>query len=129
MTARLWTKGWDFFAPGINIIYHLWERTHRPNFRELPDTKEAEARSQRRAKFILGMIEKSQVEEEALVEIEKYGIPQDSQRSLEDYQKFSGVNFKDGTIQEKAFYSGQPKTIFMDYLLEMIYGTMNAIKK
>jgi [Skp1-protein]-hydroxyproline N-acetylglucosaminyltransferase len=33
MTARLWTGGWDFYSPGINLVYHLWERTHRPSFR------------------------------------------------------------------------------------------------
>jgi [Skp1-protein]-hydroxyproline N-acetylglucosaminyltransferase len=55
MTVRLWThgkltfffyqffsfmfieyyliKGWDFFAPGRVVIYHLWSRDYRPNFR------------------------------------------------------------------------------------------------
>ena len=33
MTVRLWTHGWDFFAPGSNFIWHLWSRSYRPVFR------------------------------------------------------------------------------------------------
>ncbi|CAM9989884.1 unnamed protein product, partial [Phaeothamnion confervicola] len=34
MAARLFTSGYDFFAPGQTPLYHLWTRTHRPSFRE-----------------------------------------------------------------------------------------------
>lgn len=33
MTVRLWTHGWDFFAPPSNFIWHLWSRSYRPVFR------------------------------------------------------------------------------------------------
>jgi [Skp1-protein]-hydroxyproline N-acetylglucosaminyltransferase len=34
MAARLWTSGWDFFAPTQTVVFHLWKRSHRPSFRE-----------------------------------------------------------------------------------------------
>jgi len=37
MAARLWTSGYDFFAPPETVVFHLWKRDHRPNFREVGD--------------------------------------------------------------------------------------------
>ncbi|ETW10480.1 hypothetical protein, variant [Aphanomyces invadans] len=34
MAARLWTHGYDFFAPTEAVVYHLWSRSHRPTFRD-----------------------------------------------------------------------------------------------
>lgn len=33
MAVRLWTHGWDFYAPNTHAVFHLWSRTHRSNFR------------------------------------------------------------------------------------------------
>ena len=35
MTLRLWTHGYDFYCPPFNVVFHLWERNYRPNFREV----------------------------------------------------------------------------------------------
>ena len=35
MAARFYTRGFDFFAPACTVFYHLWDRGHRPNFREV----------------------------------------------------------------------------------------------
>jgi hypothetical protein len=35
MNARLWTHGYNFYAPGRTIAYHLWERAYRHTFREV----------------------------------------------------------------------------------------------
>ncbi len=34
MAARLFTWGWDFFAPSESVLYHLWSRAGRCNFRD-----------------------------------------------------------------------------------------------
>ncbi|KDO24298.1 hypothetical protein SPRG_09935 [Saprolegnia parasitica CBS 223.65] len=34
MAARLFTSGYDFFAPSQAVVYHLWSRAHRPSFRD-----------------------------------------------------------------------------------------------
>jgi len=128
MTVRLWTKGWDFYAPGQNIIYHLWERDHRPNFREIPDKSKLEQISQKRVMFILGMIDKDKLEEEALVEIDKYGI-NNSVRTLQNFQEHTGVNFREGKLEDKAFYSGHKREIFMDELFNKITEFVNLLNK
>ncbi len=35
MNVRLWTHGYDFYAPGRSIVYHLWDRSYRPTFRQI----------------------------------------------------------------------------------------------
>lgn len=34
MAARMWTHGYDFFAPGRAVVFHHWSRSYRPTFRE-----------------------------------------------------------------------------------------------
>jgi hypothetical protein len=134
MTVRLWTKGWDFFAPGKVIIYHLWSRNYRPNFRENRDTTGKEERSRRRVKYMLGMIDS--VESEALVEFDKYALPEWSQRcassapaldhdkklrTLMAYQQFSGVDFRNKTITERARWGGLDKSYFLESTIDTLY--------
>ena len=60
-TNRLWTHGFDFYAPGEAVLYHLWSRAHRPNFRHGPQKKQDRARAEgeeraarRRVRRLLG---------------------------------------------------------------------------
>lgn len=32
MLARMWTRGYDVFAPSEPVIFHLWSRDYRPSF-------------------------------------------------------------------------------------------------
>ena len=43
MTLRMWTSGFDFFAPLENVAYHLWSRNYRPAL----DISSSEARAAR----------------------------------------------------------------------------------
>jgi hypothetical protein len=39
MAARLYTHGYDLYAPSKTVIFHLWSRRHRPSFfAQVPDT-------------------------------------------------------------------------------------------
>ena len=42
MTLRMWTSGFDFFAPLENVAYHLWSRNYRPTL----DISSSEARAE-----------------------------------------------------------------------------------
>jgi [Skp1-protein]-hydroxyproline N-acetylglucosaminyltransferase len=35
MLARLWTAGFNFYAPMCSLVWHCWSRAYRPTFREL----------------------------------------------------------------------------------------------
>ena len=30
--ARMWTSGYDIFAPSEPVVFHLWTRDYRPSF-------------------------------------------------------------------------------------------------
>lgn len=123
MTLRLWTHGWDFFAPGQNIIYHLWTRDHRPIFREHRDIKkeQAEMLSRMRIKYILGSLSDKDIPEESrdivTRELDKYGLG--AQRTREQFFEASGVNFVTGQVAQSALWGGHDKSIFFEGLLAM----------
>jgi hypothetical protein len=120
MSARLWTSGWDFYAPGCVLFYHLWSRDHRPSFRENQDRDACQRRSQQRVHYILGRID--HVEDEALlIEISKYGIdtPYKS-RDLAAFEQHCGVNFRTGQISDHARCAGVDKKLFLDSIFDLI---------
>jgi len=118
MNVRLWTHGYDFYAPGRSIIYHLWDRSYRPTFRQvtIEGREEQEKGALLRVKYILGIVD--DIDERYKVELDKFGLG--TVRSLDNYQEFSGINLTTKTIENKAKLGGYNKEIFMDYLLEMI---------
>ncbi len=78
-----------------------------------------EENSLRRVNRFLGVT--GSIEEE--VENEKYGLGK--QRNASDYSAFSGVNFIEKTLSEKAKTGGADPSLFVDYLLSMIMGLAN----
>jgi hypothetical protein len=152
MTLRLWTHGWDFFAPGQNIIYHLWSREHRPTFRyartsfsatpqqrvvfmssvglfrEIRDLKKEEIASQQRIKLLLGMLSESDIDQEhkdlVFEELDKYGLG--TQRSREQFEAASGVSFSQGSVNETAMWGGHPKNIFAENLADLLAAAASS---
>jgi hypothetical protein len=55
--ARLWTAGYALYAPGLNVVYHLWSRAHRPLFREHADawSRAQQAAAYARLQSLLGL--------------------------------------------------------------------------
>jgi len=139
MSARLWTHGWDFFSPPEHFIYHLWSRSYRPTFRELPDQDSLMATSLLRVKYLLGMVDLDSTHEETetckegneqdkpewLVDIDKYGLGNFDGRSLAAFQRHTGVNFRDGTVETRSLWGGLEKTAFVDGLLEFVMSGLN----
>jgi len=75
-------------------------------------------------KYLLGVLDV--VGEESLKEIDIYG--NGTARSVAQYQDLSGVNFKLGSIAEKARYGGLSQDAFQEDLLNKILlmaGNMN----
>jgi len=90
LAVRLWTHGWDLFYPNEPIVYHDWKRTRRrTHFDDHPNWDTLDTLSVKRVRHILG-IDKSS-DPSVLEELEKYGLGEE--RTLEEYQRYSGVNF------------------------------------
>lgn len=151
MAARLWTHGWDFFTPCINVIWHLWSREHRPSFREVAGAGGAlERYSTQRVCSMLGMPARgASAERREVVSMREgtspaakkrvrrvrrkkplrrrrhtrqprsraeaahwgcYGLGR--QRSLLAFQRWCGVDFAAGTINDHGRCGGLAEAVF-----------------
>ena len=55
LLARMWTAGYDVFAPTETVVFHLWTRDYRPSFStDVRDHFHLRARSLARAASLLG---------------------------------------------------------------------------
>jgi [Skp1-protein]-hydroxyproline N-acetylglucosaminyltransferase len=92
-SARLWTHGYNMYAPHTPVCTHNYEPDpNRPRFwdnlRERRDR--CEARAETRAEFLLGARSEQRVDKSFRVGLDKYGMGKE--RSLSDYWKFAKLN-------------------------------------
>ena len=93
MGARLWTHGYDLYAPCRSFTYHPFNRKKRPPlFWENQDGGRS-AKSQNRIKKILGMpLDRGQEDNYDATKIERYGLGK--QRDFETFLKVFGIDLE-----------------------------------
>jgi hypothetical protein len=83
LTLRAWTNGWDIFHPNHVALYHYYGRQDCPkHWAEHPNW---------------GALEKESVEQVRALWEQGKGLGSD--RTLEEYQQFAGVNLEQRTIK------------------------------
>jgi hypothetical protein len=104
LAVRLWTHGWDLFYPNMPVLYTNWDRKYRKtHFEDHRDWGSLNRRSLQRVHYLLAGEEPN--DSEALRDIEKFGLG--SVRTLEQYQRYSGVNFRKKVFSARA-RAGKP---------------------
>lgn len=100
LAARLWTHGWDLYAPNRVTVYH--EYSERPNKRRhWHDHKLWTELSDRTAKRVRHLLDGEPcADAEALRDIGQYGLGE--RRSLKLYEEFAGVDFRRKLIGGKS---------------------------
>ena len=100
LSVRLWTHGWDFFSSNKPLIYHHWGRTKRPmHFKDnLLGAIRFDKKARRRIRHLLD-IELSD-DPNVTQDIDKYGLG--TIRTIDEYQEYAGINFKEQKITHKA---------------------------
>ncbi|CAK4977950.1 unnamed protein product [Aphanomyces euteiches] len=97
MAVRLWTHGYDFFAPPEAVVYHLWSRSHRPVFQDTTRANDQReklaAQSLQRVKDLLEGVDTNPAT--ALGHV----------RSIQDFQRAMGVHFESQQIEWTALWS------------------------
>eukprot|EP00978_Attheya_sp_CCMP212_P039876 scaffold211689_cov55-Attheya_sp.AAC.1 len=103
MAVRLYTHGYDLFAPPTSVCYHLWSRDHRPTFQEDTSTTKADK-------------DRDRAHSLAVVKDQLMGSPNarglGMERSAKDFASALGVNFEDCTIFPGAQDGGFHPTAF-----------------
>lgn len=99
MGVRLWTHGYDIYAPNRVIGYHNYGlNPDRPRiWKDLAMQAKLSAQSRARVLWLCGT--KDNLPQASAVEIDKYGLG--SARSLAEYEMFSHIDFK------KRLYMGK----------------------
>lgn len=108
MAVRLFTHGWDVYAPPEALVFHQWSRAHRPFFRETrqPD-EEARAASERQVRSFL-CTERKEGEEECgfcgAPAAEKYGeeYALGKVRTVREFAELCSLNFCKKRFEPKA---------------------------
>ena len=100
MAARLWTAGFDFFAPPQNVVYHLWSRAGR---RTVDDDAASAPRAADRAAALARV-------EAALDGTDASGLG--SARPLAAFFRRVGVDFAGKRLLPGAEHGGLPPASF-----------------
>ena len=90
LSARLWTHGYDMYTPNQKICSHDYGRKGEPKFWD--DHKEAECRANavKRAKIILGIVLKTSILPDFLIDTNLYGLGSD--RTIEAFWKKAEID-------------------------------------
>ena len=100
LAVRLWTHGWDIFAPNQVIAYHDYNNHpgRRRHWQDQSRWTELNELSLKRVRHLLGM--EVCDDPRALADIDRYGLG--GQRSLADWQAMSGIDFARRLIHGKT---------------------------
>ena len=100
-SARLWTHGYNMYAPLKAFASHHYGRDDKPKYST--DHKEAEqCRKQavQRVKYMFGLAEAQHVHPDYLIEVEKYGMGK--KRKLSDYLSLIGKKGKKPGVRKNT---------------------------
>lgn len=98
-SARLFTNGWDFYTPNKKVAYHHYNRTQAPLYhKDIKDGSICRGKAEKRGLFILGLLPKSSVADDFLINYNKYGLG--SYRTINDFWMTSGIDFESKTIEK-----------------------------
>jgi hypothetical protein len=99
LSVRLWTHGYNIYHPNRAVLYHDWDRARRAtHFSDHKDWSSVDRCAKARVRALLGV---PALEGDPLdVEFGPYGLG--VRRSLDDYEKWSGVSFARQEIATSA---------------------------
>ena len=110
LSIRYYTHGWDFFAPGVNIVYHLLKRTYRKTFWEQVYRKTCVVDDETR-------LVRKEMEEFAVRRTTDliYGrLPSDDvfglgrERTVKDWERYTGVDIRSQTASRRSYLGLSP---------------------
>lgn len=121
--ARLYTWGYDLYAPRRNFVYHYYDDDLKDDAVEKPDTSDIKKRHREffkdkdhlgsqttlRWRTVLGLPLDAPIKDLALVDINLYGLG--NRRTLKQYEKFSGVNLRAAVATDRCNKIGKMKRV------------------
>ena len=97
LSARLWTNGWDMFAPPEPIVWHRYGRPDPYHWRDHTAWEALNQRSLHRVRHLFNL---APAPDDALIDYDHYTLG--TTRTLQEYEAFVGVNYAQQLIEERA---------------------------
>jgi len=100
MGLRLFTHGYDVFAPPVAVVYHLWDRGHRPVETVNAETAvSAEDREKKKAASVARVVQLCAADGSSSESngAGRYGLG--TQRTVQAFEKRCGVDFSRRTVR------------------------------
>ena len=95
LATRSWTRGWDIFTPSKNVVWHNYTREERVC--HWSDQKVGYGKLHEKSlKKLRQMLHK----EDNGIDLGEYGLGEE--RSLEEFEKISGIDFSNRVLEERA---------------------------
>ena len=106
-SARLWTHGWDIYAPDENVVFHHYNRAEKPSlFRDMPENwYHPQLVSNARARYLLGL-EQEPPPNERSESLTYFGLG--NARSLQQYWEFAGIDVSAGRFESESKFCLPP---------------------
>ena len=107
-SARLWTHGYNFYAPRKAFMTHHYTRKGKPKFWEDKGMgfKSCQKKAVHRARFLLGQEALDRVPEDFRKDVQKYGMG--SVRPLSEYFKKAGIDWEKNEFKSTCKEMGTP---------------------
>jgi len=100
--VRAYTHGYDLFHPNEVILWHFYTRKRTKHWYDHTDVAtELDKSAHRRNRVLFGMQPNA-----GKVDFGKYGFG--TVRTLEDYERYAGLRFKDRLVQQYTLVNGPP---------------------
>lgn len=105
--ARIWTHGWDIFQPSKVIAYHYYvtddnRAEKKMHWRDNDTWVKLQQVARARYQHLFGQAPST--DPDVLKELDLYGMG--TERSLEDYQHYCGLDYKNMKVTERALRGG-----------------------
>jgi len=96
LASRLWTSGWDIFAPSRGIVFHGYSVVHR-HWKDHKNGSLLNEMAYKRVRHLLGI----EITDDAnvLYDLNKYSLG--CNRLLSDYERFAHIDLKNNLIFKK----------------------------
>ena len=105
LSMRYFTHGWDFFAPGVNIVYHLMKRTYRNTFWEQVYQKNCvvddSTRMERKHREAFAVQRTRELVSGTLSPSDPYGLG--LVRTIRDWEDYTGVSIHNKVASSRSY--------------------------
>ncbi|KAL3895702.1 MAG: hypothetical protein SGARI_007371 [Bacillariaceae sp.] len=101
MAVRLYTHGYDLYAPSETVVYHLWSRAHRPP--KVTRSNDSEEQKSRQKEMSQGKVKMQLLEDASMVGV-PFGLGRD--RTAAQFAENLGVDFSKKQFIREGFENG-----------------------